>query len=526
MSEREDEAPGAHDDGDGDRADTVPEAPAGDALASSEVGPAPAALDGGDATAVDAEPAPQETPERAGRRVARSGLRVGTRLVLGLVLASVLPTALAAGSVLFLKQPPAPASPAPPSEPLTMAELRMALAEQKALDAWAEAADHRAAASPADEAPPPTAPEAPEGTEAVVEDEAAGVEPPAPAPAAPAEARLPPLPSRDVTRAVLVKASALAPVREEGPHTPAADLDAVRSRVVVGALVLSLFASLLLGLRLRKDLTIALSAVAARLRLLASGQPSERAATTQPSEIAELDDVADALCQTLGSLRARDEADRARAERLFSLAEEIDAVSRGQLSTRLPSSEDVAEATLAGAINRMIDAFERQVVRLKSHARLLAADLEGAPAHAGVDDDEGERDANPAALVIKRVAGLRPIPPLLTDIAGRLSTLSRMPLGEARVPDDLAKLSEAIAQRARAAQAIFDSLETQLLRLPRASSGASAALSSDQQRALQKLVEDLEGLAVDASLPRLVESLPELPASEVAARLARAVTSA
>lgn len=328
-------------------------------------------------------------------------------------------------------------------------------------------------------------------------------------------------PSLVTTRVALRKAMALAPVLPSGAPAPPADIDAVRRRVVVGALVLALFASLLLASRLRKDLTAPLSSLAARLRLLASGQPSDRSSRKLPAELIELDDAADALCSSLGAVRARDDADRRRAERLFSLAEGVDAVARGQLSTRLPSSDDVAEATLSSSVNRMIEAFERQIVRLKSHAQLLAASADGAR---GFDEDGDEND--PAALIEKRVSGLRPIPPLLTDIASRLSTLSRMPAGEPRVPEDLAKLAEAIAQRARAAQALFDSLEGQLARLPRGSGSSADGLTPDQQRALAKLVDDLQSLTVDSSLPRLVESLSDLPASDLVSRLARAPTSA
>ena len=41
---------------------------------------------------------------------------------------------------------------------------------------------------------------------------------------------------------------------------------------------------------------------------------------------------------------------------------------------------------------------------------------------------------DPVALVAKRVSGLRPIPPLLTDIAGRLATLSRPRRYSRRIP--------------------------------------------------------------------------------------------
>lgn len=294
------------------------------------------------------------------------------------------------------------------------------------------------------------------------------------------------------------------------------DVVALRAQLAFGALALSLVLSLALGLWLRADLSRGLTALEARLRLLASGQPSARGDETRPGELHALDDVADALCATLGTLREREEAARAHGERLFALAERVDAIANGDLSTRLPPSDDVAEASLAAAVNRLVDAFERRVVRLKSHARLLSSSGTSTTPPAF---DEGEDD--PVALVEKRVGGLRPIPPLLNDIAGRLATLSRMPRGEPRVADDLARLSEAIAQRARAAQALFDSLEAQLPRLPRDAGQEGAGLSADQQRALEKLAEELEALTVDTSLPRLVESLPDLSAGDVASRLAR-----
>lgn len=297
---------------------------------------------------------------------------------------------------------------------------------------------------------------------------------------------------------------------------PAKGIDVPLVEVALGALALSIVLSLLLGLRLRADLSRSLSALEARLRFLASGQPSARHEGRQPAELHALDDVADLLCETLGALREREEAERARSERLFTLAERADAIGRGQLSLRLEPSDDVAEASLAAAVNRLVDALERRVVRLKSHARVLATGTATTPPAF----DEGEDD--PVALVEKRVNGLRPIPPLLHDIAGRLSTLSRMPPGESRVPDDLARLSEAIAQRARAAQALFDSLEATLPRLPRAAGDEAPGLTSDQQRALDALASELEELSVDTSLPRLVESLPDLSPRAVASRLAKA----
>src|SRR5690606_15775710 len=102
-------------------------------------------------------------------------------------------------------------------------------------------------------------------------------------------------PSLDQVRAVLQKAALLAPLREQGTPVPPADIEPVRVRLAVGALVLALFAAALLGRRLRRDLTRALASLDARLRLLASGQPSERAPETLPSELAELNDAVDAL---------------------------------------------------------------------------------------------------------------------------------------------------------------------------------------------------------------------------------------
>lgn len=325
-------------------------------------------------------------------------------------------------------------------------------------------------------------------------------------------------PSLERARSVVIHALALAPIVERGSPSPPPDIEPVRLRIVLGALLLSLFLSALVAWRLRRDVTSALRALDGRLRLLAAGQTSDRSSERRPRELSDLEDAVDALCATLGSARARDEADRRRADRLFALSEQADAVARGQLATRLSSSDDVAEATLAASVNRLIDAYERQVVRLKSHAELLSA---GAPKGTFHDDNESD----PAAVVAKRVAGLGPIPPLLTDISGRLLALSKAAVKDHKLTTDLARLSEAVAQRARAAQALFDALDIEISRLPRAGAGTSS-LTADQQRALSKLVDDLESLSVDTSLPRLLESLPDLTSRDVASRLARAPTSA
>src|SRR5690606_25301222 len=171
------------------------------------------------------------------------------------------------------------------------------------------------------------------------------------------------------------------------------------------------------------DLTRGFAALDARLRLLATGQASERTAEKRPGELHLLEDAVDALSGTLGALRARDQADRERSERVFTLAERVDEIARGQLGARLPSSDDVAEASLAAAVNRLVDAFERRVVRLKSHAALLATS-DGAEALPRASDDGGDDD-DPLSLVAKRVARLKPIPPHLQDIACRLPALSR-----------------------------------------------------------------------------------------------------
>lgn len=298
--------------------------------------------------------------------------------------------------------------------------------------------------------------------------------------------------------------------------TPQAGLDATRLRAILaaGAVALGVLLGLLLARRLVAQLSRPLAVLEGRLRLLATGRTSERAPLSRPAELEALEDAVDALAETLGELERREEQDAQRARRMFALADLIGEAARGQLFLRAPPADDVAEEALGDAINRLLEAFERQVVRMKSHLLVLARQDEGA---AEKDEEAGEGRVQ---MLQRRIHGLRPVASLLGDISQRLSAIAKLPRGEARVPAELSRLGEAIGQRAKTAHGLFDALEAEAARLSDTSAHDAKGLSREQRRALEALAQDLEALAVDETLPTLLDSLRDLDDTDIASRLA------
>jgi methyl-accepting chemotaxis protein len=254
--------------------------------------------------------------------------------------------------------------------------------------------------------------------------------------------------------------------------------------------------------------------------MAARGNPTERADVPRPGEIAAVEDALDELNAWIEENASSQVAATALRDRLAAVADELDAAARGDLTVRIATSGDPSEDTLGAAINRLLEAMERQVVRLRSHLDAIAKG--GAPASVIDDDDDG---ATPAERVRKRVQGLKPVPPLLNDISQRLGNLARLVQSPERVPRDLKRLSEGVGQRAKAAQMLFDSLEADLAALP-AGEGPDAGLTPAQERALSALREDLSALRADSALPTLLESLRDLDDREIARRVATGRPSA
>jgi hypothetical protein len=289
------------------------------------------------------------------------------------------------------------------------------------------------------------------------------------------------------------------PASPAGPAGPSGGAATIVPPLAGGLLgvLLALALSLPLALRLART-GVSISRAASRLR--AAGRPAPAAVAPLPAELADLERAIDEALAALGDAAARASREERRRARAAALAQAIDE-ARGRFPASAELSplhaaaledDDASFAEVAAAARRLLESFERRVVRWKSHLEVVAAP----PAVSQVEE---------------RAQAVAPLPGLLGEAAVRILRVARLPEVPERAVAELTTLGEALAARGRTAQTLIDQL---LLDAVTDRPGQRPAQALDELRA------ELAALAPAPSPPTVLAALGDLPPAEVARRLA------
>ena len=223
------------------------------------------------------------------------------------------------------------------------------------------------------------------------------------------------------------------------------------------------------------------------LRAIAAGGSSTTTDARAPSEIAELDRAIASVAERLDDARASERQFRARGAALVDAARALLAIARGERSeSALPASLDDGNDTdaheLARAVGALADALAERGAALDR--AVLALEQPSEDPRASVDE------------LTERVAALRPLAALLSDIATRtraLATRAAESPSEPALADELSRLSDAVKRRADTADALVQSLADAIARTVTARTSTKMS-----EPALAALKDEIRALSLRA----------------------------